>query len=190
MPRDRHKIQEVNAGSMADIAFLMLIFFLVVTTMGTDSGLRRVLPPWTDQSHETPLIKRRNLFEVSINRLDEIWANGRIIPIGELSGAVKEFISNPAGSGELSESKEEIIEIIGKYGVSQGVIAIQSDPQTTYERYIEVQNELSRAYNELRDEASQKYFGARYTSLDNKRRAAVNSAIPIRISEVPTESAD
>lgn len=186
MPRDRRTIQEVNAGSMADIAFLLLIFFLVVTTMGSDTGLRRVLPPWSDESHDVPEIKRRNLLSVRINNLDELWVNGRTLPLKELSDEVRRFVSNPDEDAELSEYVIESIDIIGTYRVSQGVVAIQSSPQTSYERYIEVQNELSRAYSELREEASRRYFGASYTSLDAQRREAVQKAIPIRISEVPT----
>ena len=143
------KTPEINASSMADIAFLLLIFFLVATTMDIDSGLNRVLPPWSEKQTEAPDIKERNLLLVHVNKYDQIAVQGEMIQIGMLKDRAKEWVLNRTDDKNLPEKKEENIDIIGNYMVSQGVISLQNDRGTSYEMYVKVQNELTRAFNDI-----------------------------------------
>ena len=178
--------QEINAGSMADIAFLLLIFYLVATTMNVDSGIMRTLPPMADENVEQDNVKvnKRNLMFVSINQFDQLLLNLKEpITLDRIVGDAKEFILNSDNSEELPEFEEKEIDLIGKIKVSKGVISLQNERQTTYEMYVKVQNELTRAFNELREEASVKYFGKNFENLSEEEQEAIRDAIPMRISE-------
>lgn len=184
MAGNKRKVQEINASSMADIAFLLLIFFLVATTMNTDSGINRVLPPWSEDSQETPPeIKERNLMEVKVNRFDQILANKQVVHLSQLTDMVKEFILNPADDENMPEKEVKEIEFIGQYAVSQGVISLQNDRETSYDMYIKVQNELSRAFNEIRDDLAMERFGRKFMDLEEDYRKAVQTAVRSSISE-------
>lgn len=182
----KREVPEVNAGSMADIAFLLLIFFLVTTTMQVDTGLRRKLPPMEDPNDRPPKIKERNLFEVHVNSEDMLLARKKEIDIRSLKAAAKEFIMNERRAQDMPEHSMTNIEHIGEYPVSKCVISLQNDRGTTYSRYIEVQNELVAAYSELRDELSKSKFGMSYAKLqeeDEVKAKAIDQAIPQKISE-------
>ena len=184
MAGKNRKIPEVNAGSMADISFLLLIFFLVATTMNVDTGLQRVLPPMPDEKDERPIdMKGRNLFLVFVNRFDQINAAGEVIDVKQLKEKAKEFILNPMDVENMPEKKVEKIELIGDYPVSQGVISLQNDRGTSYDTYIRVQNELTRAFNELRDDLGMRLFGRKFLDLTQEQRDAIQKAIPLKISE-------
>src|SRR6056297_2630817 len=109
----RQNKQEINAGSMADIAFLLLIFFLVTTTMDTDSGLSRQLPPMPEeeQPKEENKIKERNLLIVLINKQDRLLVNGEQMLVNNLREKTKEFITNPGNSENLPEKKYEVVKV-------------------------------------------------------------------------------
>jgi biopolymer transport protein ExbD len=168
---------------MADVAFLLLIFFLVATTMDIDSGLNRVLPPWSEKQTEAPDIKERNLLLVHVNKYDQIAVQGEMIQIGMLKDRAKEWVLNREDDKKLPEKKEENIDIIGKYMVSQGVISLQNDRGTSYEAYIMVQNELTRAFNEVRNELSKEKYGMEFTDLGEAARKSITDAVPLKISE-------
>ena len=154
---------EINASSMADIAFLLLVFFLVTTTMDTDLGLSRLLPPpLPDEIEEPPDIKQRNVFEVLVNSKDQLLVEGDIMQIAELTEATKEFVKNPANDVNLPEKELRTVDFFGNVEVSKQVISLQNDNGTSYNMYIQVQNELARAYNELRNELSMEKFGKTY----------------------------
>lgn len=178
---------EINAGSMADIAFLLLVFFLVTTTMDTDFGLARLLPPPIEEEVETPPIKERNVFEVLVNANDQLLVEGEIMQIEELREATKEFIANPGNAENLPEKKEKDIPFFGTTMVSKQVISLQNDNGTSYNMYIQVQNELAAAYNELRNEIAMEQFGVSYNDLleagDKDKVKAVRKVYPQRISE-------
>ena len=182
---DKRKIQEINAGSMADISFLLLIFFLVATTMNVDTGIQRVLPPMPDESQkQAPMdIKKRNLMLVFVSKFDHIMAGGEAIDISQLKEKAKTFILNASNDEDLPEKEIVKIDIIGDYPVSKGVISLQNDRGTSYNMYIMVQNELTRAFNEVRDEVSQAKFGKKFTELDEDQRKAIQKAVPLKISE-------
>ena len=148
MAINKRKIPEINAGSMADIAFLLLIFFLVATTMNTDTGIQRVLPPWVENpTDDAPPIKERNLMAVKVNQYDQIQMQGKLVDLHQVKDLAKEFILNAGNSEDLPEKKMTEIELIGQYPVSEGVISLQNDRGTSYDMYIKVQNELTRAFN-------------------------------------------
>ena len=179
-------VQEINAGSMADIAFLLLIFFLVTTTMDVDSGITRKLPPMQEEEPEKDTeIKERNVYVVLINQHNQLAVEGELMAVSDLCDGVKEFIDNPNNKENLSERKDEAVEIsfLGTRELSKGVVSLQNDKGTSYHKYIEVQNELVKAFNELRDELSMKHFGMLYKDLDDEKQKAIKKAYPMSISE-------
>ncbi len=178
---------------MADIAFLLLIFFLVATTMNTDTGLMRMLPPMPpeNQTQEEIKVKERNLFLVLINGSGQIMAGQpgkqENIDLAQLKDRAKDFILNPMDDPELPEKEEKEIDLPdgGKwvYPVSSGVISLQTTRDTGYQSYIKVQNELARAFNEVRESVSQQKFGAAFADLTKEQNEAVTKAVPLKISE-------
>ena len=147
----RRKAPEVNAGSMADIAFLLLIFFLVTTTIETDSGLNRKLPPMEDVV-DPPIIKERNIFTVVVNKFNQLLVEEKPLELAELRNQAVKFLDNGGGKGEEACSYC----LGGKDPESsdnpeKAVISLKNDRETDYKVYISVQNELVAAYNELRN---------------------------------------
>ena len=185
MAGNKRKTPELNASSMADIAFLLLIFFLVATTMNTDSGINRVLPPWSDKPIENQdnQIKERNLMQVKVNQFDQILAQGQVVHLSQLKEMAKEFILNRSNNENLPEKEVVDIENLGAFPVSKGVISLQNDRGTSYDMYIKVQNELTRAFSEIRDELATERFGKKFLDLDEELRKAVQTAIKLSISE-------
>ena len=193
MATDKRKVQEINAGSMADIAFLLLIFFLVATTMNTDTGLARMLPPIPpeDQKQEEIKVKERNLFLVLINGSGQIMAgqpgNQEFIELRQLKEKTKEFILNPLSTEDLPEKEEKEFDLPDGskwvYPVSMGVVSLQTTRDTGYQPYIMVQNELARAFNEIRDEVAMRKFGDKFDSLTPEQRDIITKAVPLKISE-------
>ncbi len=186
---NKRKVQEINAGSMADIAFLLLIFFLVATTMNVDTGIVRMLPPMPEdeQQQEDIKVKERNLFLVFVSGSGNIMAGGEQIDIQQLKDKAKEFIVNPYDDENLPEKEVQEFDLPDgskwNYPVSMGVISLQTTRDTGYDVYIKVQNELTRAFSEVRDEASMTKFGAKYADLTSEDRSVVTKAIPLKISE-------
>ncbi|MBU2649774.1 MAG: biopolymer transporter ExbD [Bacteroidetes bacterium] len=181
-------VPEVNAGSMADIAFLLLIFFLVTTTMDVDTGISRKLPPPVEDDTDVD-IKERNVFKVLVNSSDRLLVEDRPGDIRTLKDQAKEFFMNPYNSEELPEKKLEVIEHLGEVWVSKGVISLKNDRGTSYAMYIKVQDELTKAFDELRNEMSLQYFGVKFENLvDETKREAIQSAIPMAISEAEPEN--
>ena len=193
MAVDKRKVQEINAGSMADIAFLLLIFFLVATTMHVDTGLARMLPPLPPENQKTEdiKVKQRNILLVLVNGAGQIMAGTQghqeLIDLRELKDKTKEFILNPYDLDELPEKEDTEIELPdgGKwvYPVSMGVVSLQTTRDTNYQAYIMVQNELTRAFNEVRDDVAMRKFGAKFADLNDEQRSAVVKAVPNKISE-------
>jgi biopolymer transport protein ExbD len=188
----KREISEINAGSMADIAFLLLIFFLVTTTMDTDTGLIRKLPPVLEDQEPPPPIKERNIFEVLINQNDQLLVEGEYIEITELRAKTKEFIKSDPSNPNMPEFKETDIPRLGLVAVSKQIISLQNDLGTSYEMYIKVQNELVAAYNELREEFAQQKFQKSYDELvqqsgssdmNKEKMKAIKKFYPQRISE-------
>lgn len=180
----RRELGEINAGSMADIAFLLLIFFLVTTTMDTDSGISRTLPPPVpDEQEPPPEVNERNIFVVLVNRNDQLLVEGQEMQLENLTQEAKEFIANPQNLDNLPEKEDTEIPFFGVYPVSKQIVSLRNDRGTSYGMYIKVQNELTRAYNELRDDLAIQKFGKKYSELEEARRDAIKDIYPMRISE-------
>lgn len=189
MPINKRKVQEINAGSMADIAFLLLIFFLVATTMNVDTGLVRILPPMPDPNvkQADTDVKERNLLLVFVSGSGNIMAGGQTMDIHLLKDKAKEFILNPFDDENMPEKVNTEIDMPDGskwvYPVSQGIISLQNTRETSYKVYIMVQNELTRAFNEVRDELAMSKFGEKFAKLDEDRKKVIVKAVPLKISE-------
>lgn len=201
MAKSKKKVPALNSSSMADISFLLLIFFLVTSSMDTDSGLARRLPPppQDEQNLQEMEVQRRNLMVVLVNSQnqtmvrdqlgDEWYTNitemmGRGGKVG-LKDKVKEFVTNPNNNPNLPElTEQDFGEPIGTVlTAADHVISLQNDATTSYKAYIAVQNELVKAYNELREEAALKYYNKHYADLLPDQQEKINKLYPQRISE-------
>ena len=172
---------------MADISFLLLIFFLVTTSMDVNQGLARRLPAPVppDQKVENTDINKRNLMVVKINSANQLMVQGQMLDIKQLRAKAKEFIKNENDDATLPKLVEEAFgEPIGvvKY-TKDHVISVQNDVDTQYQAYLDVQNELVAAYNELRDECARQYFHKAYAELDEDQQKQVQKVYPQKISE-------
>ena len=169
--RDRMN-NEINAGSMADIAFLLLIFFLVTTTIAEDKGILVRLPPWSDEEPDITKLKERNVYSVLVNANNQLLVREEPMRIAQLRENAKEFISNPRRLENMSESPKNAI------------ISLKNDRGTNYETYLAVYNELKGAYDELWDELAQKRYGEPYSDdMPFAQRKAIKSEIPMVLSE-------
>ena len=175
----------MNTSSTADIAFLLLCYFLMTTTMGSQTGLSRRLPPMPDQNQkvEDQKVNRRNIIVVRINSADRILAGSEPIDISQLKDKIKEFLINPTDNPNLPEKEVQDIEGFGPYAVSKGVISLQNDRGTSYQAYIAVQNELVKAINEIRDDFSMRNYNKKFAFLDEEKQEIVKKAVPQNISE-------
>lgn len=201
MAKSNRKVPALNASSMADISFLLLTFFLLVSNMDVDSGLARRLPPPPQSEEQTSVdVQRRNLLVVLVNAQNETmaanqqgteWYANEAELRGEVGGKValkdkvKEFVLNTANSPDLPELEEQNFGApIGVVPVTTShVVSIQNDATTSYKAYIAVQNEVVRAYNELREEGARKYFSTSYGELTEEQKSQINDLYPQRISE-------
>ncbi|MFO7923120.1 MAG: biopolymer transporter ExbD [Bacteroidales bacterium] len=176
---------EIPSASLADIAFMLLIFFLVATTMDVDSGLSRTLPPMPEDEEidEDQQIRERNIFTVRVDPQDRLLVEGQLEDLRNLRDNAKEFIANPNDDPDLPEKEVEDVEYFGETPISKQVISLQNARGTSYGMYIKVQNELTAAYNELRDELAMDRFGRLYDRLDDDQQAAIRKIYPMRISE-------
>ncbi|MBC8616360.1 biopolymer transporter ExbD [Parabacteroides faecis] len=183
----KRKTPGINGSSSADIAFMLLIFFLITTSMDTDKGLARRLPPPVpkdQKKNEEMDIKKRNILVVLINSNNQILCNNEFIDIKQLREKVRTFIENPYNDEHMPEKTEVDVPFFGKQMVTKNhVISLQNDRGTEYQAYIDVQNELAGAYNELRDEVSKKKFGKAFADLDEDQQKAVQMIYPQKISE-------
>ena len=154
---------EVNAGSMADIAFLLLIFFLVTTTIETDAGLNRKLPPIED-SQEPPQIKQKNIFTVLLNGKDQLLVEDELMEIKDLRKAATEFLDNGGdGSCNFCKGKKDPE---SSDNPDKAIISLKNERETTYKTYIAVQNELVAAYNDLRNIRAQALYGKSFIEME------------------------
>lgn len=181
------KIPQINASSMADISFLLLIFFLVTTSMDVNQGLARRLPAPVppDQKVEDTEINKRNLMVVKINSLNQLMVQGQLMEVRQLREEAKKFILNANDDAFYPKLYEE--DFGAPFGVVRytrdHVISVQNDVDTRYQSYLDVQNELVAAYNELRDECARKYFHTPYSELDEDTQKRIQKIYPQKISE-------
>ncbi|MBQ9213426.1 MAG: biopolymer transporter ExbD [Bacteroidales bacterium] len=207
------ELGEINASSQADIAFLLLVFFLVTTSMSVDQGINRTLPPPPDpnQPESTDKINERNVFVVLINKDNQLAVEGEVAEVDMLTDRTIEFLTNPRDAADLAEkvkaskkleeamqknAKEEeiknyrkLVTDCGDPEISKGVVSLQNDRGTKYETYIAVQNAIVAAFNICRDKFSKEYFNGRtYDELSNDEQKVVKLAIPLNISEAEPRS--
>ena len=172
---------------MADISFLLLIFFLVTTSMATDKGLSRTLPPPSTNEEKTNDVdvNKRNIMMILVNSSDRLMVNGEMMDVSKLKDRAKEFIANPSNKENLPAKEAVAIPLLGTQMItSKHVISLQNDRGTSYQAYIAVQNELVAAYNELRDELSRNKFGGRsFDELTSDEQDAIKQYYPQKISE-------
>jgi len=162
MPR-RKGAPEVNAGSMADIAFLLLIFFLVTTTIETDAGLDRMLPP-IEPPEEDVIIRQKNIFTVNINKNDQLLVEEELMNLKNLRAAAVSFLENNAdGSCNYCKGKKDPA---SSDNPTKAIISLKNDRETKYSTYITVQNELVGAYNDLRNREAQRLYGRDFTDME------------------------
>jgi biopolymer transport protein ExbD len=181
----RRQVPEINAGSMADIAFLLLIFFLAATTMDSDTGLMRQLPAIPDPNvpQDVNKINDRNILEVKVNKDNLLLVEGQLTEFNQLREIAHDFILN--ANNEPNKPEKEVVNIpfFGNVAVTKAVISLQNDIGTKYGVYIAVQNELIAARAKLRDNLSRQEFGIAYEQLDEDRKSAVDDFFKVPISE-------
>lgn len=197
MARKKRKVPGLNGSSLADISFILLIFFLITTSMDTDTGLVRRLPqpPDPNQQEEDVKVKGRNVLVVQVNMNNEIlYYYGdeakRVTVSGvqpaDLRKVAKEFIANPENKANMPEfhPADPPLPLLGAYPITKNhIISVQTDRSTKYDVYFQIQNELMAAYNELRDEFAREKFGKYFRDLTEDERLAVTGVYPMKISE-------
>ena len=189
MARAKKKAGEINSSSMADIAFLLLIFFLVTTTMDVDTGMKRTLPPWidpTEQQNDVD-VNERNVLKVNVSRSGAImvgteeYRSSDLRRVGEhsrLSREVYFFLVDP------DRSNKKDVEIDGaNYKVSEGLVSLKADDETEYKIYLKVQDELTHAFNLYRDDIARQVYGSKYDELNDLEAQHIRKAVPMKISE-------
>lgn len=193
MARKKRTTPGINGASSADIAFMLLIFFLVTTSMDTDKGLKRRLPPLAPREQkERPVeINERNIMRLLINRNDElvISKGGDVIPVKveELKAKAVEFILNPNDDPRLPEKEVREVPGLGNVKVvtSSYAISLKNEIETSYQMFISVQDELLKAYDEVWDTFAKEKFGKSFERLSDAQKKSVTEAYPMHISEMP-----
>jgi biopolymer transport protein ExbD len=176
MAKKNRMANEINAGSMADIAFLLLIFFLVTTTIAEDKGVLVKLPQWSEEPPPEMKLNTRNVYSVLVNAQNQLLVRGEIMDIKDLKNNTKIFIANPQKMENMAEAP------------TKAIISIKNDRGTKYQTYLEVYNELKAAYNELWEESAMVKFGKNLDELTNAQQREIRDAIPLVLSEAePTK---
>ncbi len=177
MASRKRDIPEINAGSMADIAFLLLVFFLVTTTMDIPTGLQVALPPITEEPPEESKQKKREVLEVLVNANDQLLVEGAGMSIDKLRQKAIDHLTNEGRDPSLATTS------------TKAIVSLKNDRGTSYDMYVQVYNELTAAYNEVRDAYSMKEYGKPYSKLDPQvpgdkdRIKAVKEKYPKKLSE-------
>lgn len=169
--KNHRMANEINAGSMADIAFLLLIFFLVTTQISEDKGLLVKLPPWSDTPPEDFKANSRNIYSVLVNAQNQLLVRGQPMDIERLRENTKIFISNPRKETDKAVDP------------TSAIVSLKNDRGTKYKTYLRVYNELQAAYAELRDEAALKRYGKNFKTLPDDKQKTIRAEIPLIISE-------
>jgi biopolymer transport protein ExbD len=179
------KTPGLNTGSMADISFLLLTFFLLTSAIVTDEGIQRRLPPMLPPEQKPPEVNEHNVLNIKVNMYDQLLVNSvPMANVRDLKNFTKEFITNPTNDPNKPENVLKYIDELGEsFRFSKGIVSLQNDRGTSYKKYIEVQNQLAEAFNELRDEFSQRKFGKTFANLNQNDKDGVQKLIPISISE-------
>lgn len=155
----------INASSMADIAFLLLVFFLVTTQINADAGIKVMLPPWSDEPPGCTLLTDRNILDVRVNAADQLLVEEEIMQIENLAAKVSRFLTQEADS------------------YKKAIVSFQGDRGTTYQCYIQAYDQLKQGYSEVRNQEAQVKFQMDYDALDPDQQKIIRELVPLRISE-------
>lgn len=187
MGKKKRKMPGLNTSSTADISFMLLIFFLVTTSMDTDQGLGRTLPkpPEEDKKDAEIKVKERNILNIRINKDNYLLIGDDYCTVQDVKERAKEFIANKDNNPNLPELKPKKIKELGKTMMvtENHVISVQTDRGTDYGVYFAVQDALVAAYNELRDELAKEEFGYKYEYLTDDQQKGIREVYPQKISE-------
>jgi len=186
MAKQKRRIPQINSSSSADIAFLLLIFFLITSSLDSRTGIYRRLNPAVAEEtlRNRNEILDRNLLTFSLDADGSVLYKEEAIPLSEVHLLSKTFIGNPGNLEHLPEKIETEIEGVGIYPVTEDhVISLEIDRRARYESYIMLLNEITKTYNQLRDELSQDLFGKYYIELDEQQQQAIRAIYPLRIAE-------
>ena len=183
----KRKMPGLNTSSTADISFMLLIFFLVTTSMDTDAGLSRTLPkpPEDEEQNNEIKVKERNILNIRINKDNYLMIGDDYVALEDVKPRAKEFIQNPENNPNLPELIEHDCKLLGKRMVTKNhVISVQTDRGTSYGVYFQVQDQLVAAYNELRDELAFSWKGVKhYDQLSPEEKESIREVYPQKISE-------
>lgn len=158
----RHEVPQLNTTSTADISFMLLTFFLMTTSMDSDKGLPRQLPPMPDEKQEQAQeVKKKDVMNVYLHEDNSLTVDEQPVKIAALKAKVETFVAH---------SKDHII-------------SIQADRKANYETYFAMQNEIMLAYSDLRNSYSKKKYGKRFSELTPEQSEVVKAQYPQRISE-------
>lgn len=160
----------VNPSSMADIGFLLLIFFLVSTTINIDEGILVKLPPY-EEDVNPPVVKNKNICRILVNKENQLLVRNELMEVDQLSNYLKNFIKNPLSDSRFASDP------------TKAIVSIQNDRSTSYHSYIEVYNEIKRAYNELRDEVAFDLYQVPFSACNKIQQKQIARQIPMIISE-------
>ena len=183
--RRERKMPGLNTTSTADISFMLLIFFLVTSSMDTDWGLPRQLPPPENQAQEEELVvKQRNALCLKLDADNQLTCNNEPLTVDKLTKRVEDFVANSADDPTLPEKSEREVHLMGRCKVSdRHVIIVEVSPQATYDAYFQMQNAVVAGYHHLRDELAQRQFHRPYAQCNAEQRDAIAMVYPQRISE-------
>lgn len=172
----KREVPEINTASMADMAFLLLVYFLFTTTIDSDKGLQILLPPKVENNQSVAHPKKRNVLNVLVNGRDQLLVRGELTELKDLTELVKRHVGNFGTDPNFSESP------------SKAIISIKNDRGTSYEMYIKVQNELKRGYSELRNNEALSVYGRPYNELNDAQKESISKKFPQKISEAEPEN--
>ena len=183
--RIKREVPEINATSTADMAFMLLVFFLLATSMGTRKSIRQELTPPTDTTRVAPLqVKARDLLVIRLDKEGQAYIGDEAIAISDIKSRVKVFIENPTNASDMPERHKRELPLIGPTLVTDThVVALQYDSQTSYKAYFSTLSQLREAYRELREAGTQKYFHCAFEEASAEQQEVIHACYPQRISE-------
>jgi biopolymer transport protein ExbD len=158
----RRDVPELNTTSTADISFMLLVFFLVTSSMDSDKGLGRSLSPVEEQQEQVD-INRSNVLQIRLDANDLLYCDDQAVTLAQLQQQVESFVA--------SRQTERYI------------VAVQTDSKTSYNAYFEMQNAVVAAYHSLRDKMARKQYGCSFNQCTESQREVIKQRYPQRISE-------
>ncbi len=187
--RPKRRVPLLNTTATADISFMLLIFFLVTSSMDTDKGLLRQLPPPEESKTEIEMkIKERNALEIELNGQNEIVCQGEKLSEEALLERIKVFVANKDNDPALPEKSVREVNFFGRCEVSdRHVLILKVSRESCYDHYFHLQNTIARAYAQLRNELARKKFHKAFAACTQDEKEAIGMVYPQRISEESEE---